>query len=164
MHALSWLRRRPWLTLVAAVAVAAGAGTAAYAGQGPSTPTFTPRYADQITNIDVLRSQIKNYYGDTAGTGVFAPDSYYAQEAQAVAAEGSQWLAARAKVPGKAIVLDVDDTTLATWNYEIASNWAYTPASNAIYVARPAVPGRARHGRHGHQGRRAGIRDLLPDR
>ncbi len=121
-----------------------GAGTVAYAGDGPSSPSFTPNKADQITNIDVLRSQIKNYYGDPAGTGIFAPTSNYAREAMSVAQQGSQWLSARAKVPGKAIVLDVDDTTLATWNYEIASNWAYTPASNAVYVLGqlfPAVPG-----------------------
>ena len=41
-------------------------------------------------------------------------------------------------------MLDVDDTTLATWNYEIASNWAYNPTTNAAYVNGqlfPAVPG-----------------------
>ena len=58
--------------------------------------------------------------------------------------------------PIKAIVLDVDDTTLATWNYEIFSNWAYNPTTNADFVTSqrfPAVPG---HGRHGEHGRREG--------
>jgi len=44
----------------------------------------------------------------------------------------------------KAIVLDVDDTSLATWNYEIFSNWAFNPATNATFVTEqrfPAVPG-----------------------
>ena len=44
----------------------------------------------------------------------------------------------------KAILLDVDDTALATWNYEIASNWAFNPATNGTFVTEqrfPAVPG-----------------------
>jgi len=49
-------------------------------------------------------------------------------------------------MPGEdqAIVLDVDDTTLATWNYEIFSNWAFNLTTNADFVNQqkfPAVPG-----------------------
>lgn len=147
MQALRSLRRWPRLAIVLAVAALAGAGAVAYAAGGPSTPGFTPQKADQITNIDILRSQIKNYYGDPGGTGVFSPDSNYSREAESVAAAGSRWLAAQAHKPSKdtkAIVLDVDDTTLATWNYEIASNWDYDPATNATFVLDqefPAVPG-----------------------
>src|SRR5262249_37926205 len=46
--------------------------------------------------------------------------------------------------PHAAIILDVDDTTLATWNYEIASNWAFNPTTNGNFVNGelfPAVPG-----------------------
>ncbi len=114
----------------------------------PAIQTITPHSASQMTNIDVLRQQIRNYYGDPMGTGTFAADSYYAREAESVAAEGGRWLAARAlaQAPSgtKAIVLDVDDTTLATYNYEIFSNWAYNPTTNAAYVNGelfPAVPG-----------------------
>jgi predicted secreted acid phosphatase len=38
----------------------------------------------------------------------------------------------------------VDDTSLATWNYEIFSNWAFNPTTNGQFVtnqAFPAVPG-----------------------
>lgn len=145
-----WRRLRPWprLAILAAVGVFVAAGAVAYADNGPSSPTFTPRLADQITNIDVLRLQIKNYYGDPTGTGTFASDSNYAKEAESVAAAGSKWLAARAHAlkpsVDKAIVLDVDDTTLATWNYEIYSNWAYNPGTNGNFVNDelfPAVPG-----------------------
>ena len=48
------------------------------------------------------------------------------------------------RVANRAIVLDVDDTTLATWNYEIFSNWAFNPVSNGVFVTDqrfPAVPG-----------------------
>jgi len=129
--------------LMAATLFGAAVATAA----GPSIQTFTPHSANQITNIDVLRQQIRNYYGDPLGSGVFADDSYYAREARSVAKAGSRYLAGVAHWPNpsmKAIILDVDDTTLATWNYEVFSNWAYNPTTNAQYVNDqlfPAVPG-----------------------
>jgi hypothetical protein len=142
------LSRRITVTAVAAVAAAtlggAGIGYAAASG-GPAIQTRTPHSEHQMTNIDVLRQQIRNYYGDQLGTGVFAQDGYYAKEARKTAASGQRYLAApRHTLQTKAIVLDVDDTTLATYNYEIASNWAYNPATNATYVTGqlfPAVPG-----------------------
>jgi hypothetical protein len=147
----SWRRpsRRMLLTGVAAVAVASVAGGVAYsagvAAQQPAIQTSTPRSEHQITNIDVLRQQIRNYYGDPLGTGTFGADSNYAKEAKSVAAQGKHWLADRHHTHGtKAILLDVDDTSLATWNYEIASNWAFNPTTNGQFVTDqkfPAVPG-----------------------
>jgi predicted secreted acid phosphatase len=134
--------------MVVVVGLIVVAGAAALAATVPAIQTSTPHSENQITNIDVLRQQIRNYYGDPLGTGVFTSDSYYAKEASSVATSGAHWLAARAHSQSpsgiKAIVLDVDDTTLATWNYEIFSNWAYNPTSNATYVTGqlfPAVPG-----------------------
>jgi predicted secreted acid phosphatase len=135
------------LALVLGVAVLAVAGTVAFgADAGPAIKTFTPRSERQITNIDVLRQQIRNYYGDPLGTGVFAADGNYAKEASSVARRGKWYLAARShhKHGTKAIVLDVDDTSLATWNYEIFSNWAFNPTTNGQFVTEqrfPAVPG-----------------------
>jgi predicted secreted acid phosphatase len=141
-----------------------GGGVAVAATTGPAIRTSTPKSANQITNIDVLRQQIRNYYGDPLGSGTFTPGSNYAKEARGVAQAGQRWLAAKTRSAQHgthhrgtpAIVLDVDDTTLATWNYEIASNWAYNPVTNADYVTGqlfPAVPGMkamvtwaARHG------------------
>lgn len=149
MSSFARLRRSRRLAIASLwVVLSVIAGGVAFAATGPAIQTFTPHSANQITNIDVLRQQIRNYYGDPLGTGVFAADSYYAKEARSVAASGGRWLA----VSGfwhhgskmKAIVLDVDDTTLATWNYEIVSNWAYNPTTNATYVNGqlfPAVPG-----------------------
>ena len=151
-----WRRpsRRVVLTGVAAVAMVSVVGGVAYsagvATKQPAIQTSTPRSEKQVTNIDVLRQQLRNYYGDPLGSGTFAPDGNYAKEAQSVAAAGTRWISAphhtgpheTGKV--KAILLDVDDTSLATWNYEIFSNWAYNPTTNADYVLGqkfPAVPG-----------------------
>jgi HAD superfamily, subfamily IIIB (Acid phosphatase) len=78
-------------------------------------------------------------------------ESNYANEARSVASQGENWLAARSRVPHRAIVLDVDDTTLTTWNYELYSNWDFNPTTNAQFVgltgntftgnAFPATPG-----------------------
>lgn len=145
LRAHRWSRRS---TLVAAIvaAVVVGGGVAYAATAQPAIQTSTPNTADQVTNLDVLRQQIRNYYGDPLGTGTFAADGNYAREASKVAGEGAQWLKAKQPTAGqmKAIVLDVDDTTLTTWNYELVSNWAYNPTTNAAYVNGqlfPATPG-----------------------
>jgi putative acid phosphatase of HAD superfamily subfamily IIIB len=156
MLPLARLRRPSRLTavLLVAIVVLATAG-GAIAGGAMSVPTFVPTSADQVTNLDILRSQIKNYYGTpTAATGMtncnkdLAPgaDSNYSKEAAGVAADGSRWLSSGWRPTGatKAIVLDVDDTTLATWNYELCSNWAFDPVTNGQFVTDqrfPAVPG-----------------------
>ncbi|WP_426563914.1 HAD family acid phosphatase [Angustibacter sp. McL0619] len=126
-----------------------GGGVAIADTPSPAITTFTPRSENQITNIDVLRQQIRNYYGDPLGTGVFAADGNYAKEAGYVARDGKRWLSftkhgSSSHHGQKAIVMDVDDTTLATWNYEIFSNWAYNFTTNNDYVTGqkfPAVPG-----------------------
>jgi hypothetical protein len=141
----SWRRpsRRSVLVLAVAVTVAAlaGGGVAFAASTQPAIRTSTPRSEHQITNIDVLRQQIRNYYGDPLGTGVAAGDSNYAKEAESVAASGKRWLSASHHTKGtRAIVLDVDDTTLLTWNYEVFSNWAFNSASNATFVTQQQFP------------------------
>ncbi|MGG5258980.1 HAD family acid phosphatase [Phycicoccus avicenniae] len=149
------LSRRSTMATAVVCAALVGGGVAYAATAEPAIKTFTPRSADQVTNIDVLRQQLRNYYGDPLGTGTFAPDSNYAKEAASVARAGSRWLDAREHGHGrsedrhhprgtKAIVLDVDDTSLTTWNYEIASNWAFNPTTNGQYVTDqkfPATPG-----------------------
>ena len=151
-----WLRRSRKTTALAAAAVLLIAtGGVAIAGGAMSVPTFVPTSADQITNLDILRSQIKNYYGTpTAAAGAScnkdlapAADSNYAAEASGVAADGARWLSSGWRATSnakKAIVFDVDDTTLATWNYELCSNWAFDPGTNGQFVTDqrfPAVPG-----------------------
>jgi predicted secreted acid phosphatase len=143
------MRRAPWVVLALGIAAFAAAGAVAIAGLQPADLSYTPNSESQVTNVDVARAWIKNYYGASgAATGSNGdptdknPDwgtplntsSNYANEARSVAKQGEDWLAARSKVTNKAIVLDVDDTTLTTWNYELFSNWDFNPTTNAIFV------------------------------
>ena len=161
MKGLPRPRRSLWLGigLGLVLAVAAAAAAVAVAGLQPADLGFTPKSESQMTNVDVARAWAKNYYGaPTATTGpggswdaALNLGSNYADEARSVADKGDHWLAARSKVAHRAIVLDVDDTTLTTWNYELYSNWDFNPATNAQFVgltgstftgnAFPATPG-----------------------
>ena len=153
-------RRSLWLGLAIVAAAAVGAAVA-IAAQGPADLSFTPQSERQMQNIDVGRAWAKNYYGAPSavtGSGATATwdaplnqTSNYANEARDVASKGEHWLKANRKVANRAIVLDVDDTTLTTWNYELYSNWDFNPTTNAQFVgltgstftgnAFPATPG-----------------------
>jgi predicted secreted acid phosphatase len=152
-------RRSLWLVLGLVIGVLATAATMAVAGLQPADLNFTPRSESQMQNIDVGRAWAKNYYGAhnvASGPNGAWPtplnlDSNYANEARSVASHGENWLHARRHVSHRAIVLDVDDTTLTTWNYELYSNWDFNPTTNAQFVgltsgnwtgnAFPATPG-----------------------
>jgi len=141
-------RRSLWLVLGLVIGVLATAATMAVAGLQPADLNFTPNSEAQMTNIDVGRAWAKNYYGAHTATsgpgGTWATplnlESNYANEARSVAAQGGNWLAARSNVPHRAIVLDVDDTTLTTWNYELYSNWDFNPTTNAQFVGLTGNP------------------------
>ena len=140
-HAFTRPRLSLRLALVLAFAVAglATVGAVALAGSGgPADLTFTPTHATDFTNIDVARAWAKNYYGapgaasgPSGGDAPLNQTSNYADEARDVAAKGENWLFAQRKTANRAIVLDVDDTTLTTWNYELYSNWDFNPTTNA---------------------------------
>ena len=141
----SWRAPRSFVGGLAIGLVLATAGVVGAASiAGPKI--ITPKTEDQVTNIDVVRLEIKNYYGTpgaATGTGATAgwtlplnTSSNYAAEASKVAKQGTDWLNGQAhkNTPMKAIVLDVDDTTLTSYNYELYSNWDYNPATNQTFV------------------------------
>jgi predicted secreted acid phosphatase len=148
MKRLARSRRALWLVLALTLAGLATVATVAFAGLQPADLTYTPNSEGQMTNVDVARAWAKNYYGAPgAAAGVngawavsLSQDSNYANEARSVAGQGGKWLAARAKVASKAIVLDVDDTTLTTWNYELYSNWDFNATTNGIFVGLTPAP------------------------
>jgi hypothetical protein len=160
--------------VVAAVAATAtltltGPALARGVAHAVAPPPAHPTSDSQIQNIDQVKTAIKGYYGDTVTSAVdpvsgtttlhtFDPQGAYAQQMAGIVgtaerylrnavhghhghAHGSQGAADQGK---KAILLDVDDTTLNTYNYEIYSNFVYNPTTNAAFVnaaAFPAVPG-----------------------
>ncbi len=138
-------RRWPRLVVVLALLALVVGGTAiAIAPQRPYDLTFTAKSESEIQNIDVVRAWLKNYYGSpgvVAGpSGPWNAElnqgSNYAAEARSVAEDAAKWLNAHKPKNGerKAIVLDVDDTVLTTWNYELYSNWIFNPGENANFV------------------------------
>ena len=152
-------RRSLWLGVALVIVALASVAAVASAAQGPANLSFTPQSERQMQNIDVGRAWAKNYYGaPTASSGpagtwdaALNQTSNYANEARSVAAKGISWLKKNRHVANRAIVLDVDDTTLTTWNYELYSNWDFNPTTNAQFVgltgstftgnAFPATPG-----------------------
>jgi hypothetical protein len=151
-----------------------GLALATHTGQDVAAPPANPTSASQIQNVDQVRTAIKAYYGDTLtsvtdpvpdGSDVsypgdsattqlhqFNPDGAYAHETEGIAADASKYLARQAhkKHHGqKAILFDIDDTTLNTYSYEIYSNFVYNPTTNGYFVNAgsadvfPAVPGMA---------------------
>ncbi len=129
-------------------------------------PPAVPTSADQIQNIDQVKTAIKGYYGDTvttvpdpvAGTTTlhqFNPDGNYAHEVEGIAAGAAKFLGHQRhghhrdghSSGAPAVLFDIDDTTLNTFSYEIFSNFVFNPTTNAAFVNAgkasvfPAVPG-----------------------
>lgn len=175
MTRTSLVRRRSVTALVAVASLAAftaaGVQTADALKSAPAVPAppAQPTSASQIQNIDQVKTAIKAYYGDTvSGTTPFGTANHvpsatgaYAQEMAGLEKDAAAYLQdtkhasgrthgdgkPTPPAPGKpAILLDVDDTSLNTYNYEIYSNFVYNPDSNGAFVngaAFPGVPGMA---------------------
>lgn len=134
-----------------------------------SVPTTAPRDGETIPNVTLVEDDIALYYGsvtEAAPSGdcllgisgscvtqetVSSPTSNYAKQMESIAAKAQRTLASaihryggpssRNHVKGKpALVFDVDDTLVSTYNYENAMEFAYTPASNASWVNAEAFP------------------------
>jgi hypothetical protein len=126
---------------------------AAHAPAVPAPPA-APTKANQIQNLDQVETAIKAYYGDTPTntpdpvTGatmlhVPSPTGAYAKEMHGIERRAERYLArngAHRRTKHKAIVLDVDDTSLNTYNYEIFSNFVFDPGTNADFVNSAAFP------------------------
>ena len=136
-----------------------GLALATTSGQDVPAPPAVPTSASQIQNIDQVKTAIKGYYGDTttdvsdpvSGTTKlhqFGAGSGYAHQVEGIASTAAKTLSNHQKQNAtKAILFDIDDTTLNTYSYEIYSNFVYNPTTNAAFVNAgsaqvfPAVPG-----------------------
>jgi predicted secreted acid phosphatase len=122
------------------------AGALSLSNAVPPPPT-SPTSADQIQNLDQVKTAIKGYYGDTvtsqldpvAGTAAlhqFSATGAYANEMAGVVADAEKELGKpkAERNTGKAVLFDVDDTTLNTYSYEIYSSFVFNPTTNAAFV------------------------------
>jgi hypothetical protein len=125
-------------------------------------PPASPTGSNQIQNIDQLRTAIKAYYGDTLSTDVdpvpnavdnldnalhyASPTSAYAKEVARIEKSAAGY-PKKAHGSHKAILLDVDDTSLSTYDYEIYSTSPTTrrptPRSSTARRSRPCSGCRA---------------------
>ena len=129
---------------ILAVGVVAGAVVAG--GSFAMADNSVPRTDKQITNMTDEVSQIEAYYGDTVdanGEHFASPDSNFGIQVDGIEAKAEKYLTSKIKHDKsgkKAIVLDVDDTSLSTYNYEIETTFVYNPTSNANYIATKTMP------------------------
>jgi hypothetical protein len=111
---------------------------------------FTPKNGNTELNISVLEDQVEHYYGSASATfpvvgtvTVPSSTSNYARQMKGIVTRAERYLAAAAHRhdAGKpAIVLDIDDTLLNTYDYEIAEQFGYTSASNLVWINAAAFP------------------------
>ncbi|MGV9883168.1 HAD family acid phosphatase [Streptomyces sp. NPDC003006] len=127
------------------------AGAALYATGVASADQAGPRPTKEPHNIGLLVGEIDAYYGatkDADGVWKSSPDSPYAKDLARIQAKAKKDMrkAAHKTRHGKkpAIVLDVDDTALLSFDYEKSTNFTYDNDSWDAYVKaakRPAVFG-----------------------
>ena len=143
----------------------AGSLTAASAASSHSAPpsiqqqaakvhaedAYDPVNGNHEMNLGVLEDQIVSYYGSASATypgvgSVTIPSSTsnYAKQMKQIVSDAENYLGAairQAHGKGKpAVVFDIDDTLLNTYDYEIAEQFGYTSASNAVWINDAALP------------------------
>jgi hypothetical protein len=142
------VRSKRALATLAALAVGlglVGAGSAVADPKPAAAPAPaldpTPTHSNEIPNLGLVKNQIKFFYGDPTSTGVASPDSPYAKEVGRDEAQLTGYLATHKRGPKKpALVLDVDDTALLTYNYEISEDFGFNPTTNAEFVLDQKFP------------------------
>jgi hypothetical protein len=130
---------------IAATAVGlVGSGVASAHGVRHA-PASAPRKASDIPNLGLVENRIQAYYGDPTGTGVASAQSNYAKQTDGITARTRHYLHVRLGHPGHlsgkpGLVLDIDDTSLITYGYEVSEGFGFTSASNAAYLQTHTLP------------------------
>ena len=151
-----FMLKKHWILLAAMLCVAlAPAGlTARQAAQQPAPQKATPQAAsrmseyapaERIPNLDQLKAELKQYHACTCKCGCYTKDLDH----QADRAIGFLRMRAAHAHPQEklVLVLDIDDTTLSTYEEMVKADFAYIkPAFDAwVETAKaPAIPGTLR--------------------
>lgn len=130
--------------LGAATVAALVTGTAVFGIGQASAEHSVPRTDKEIPNLTQVQNKIKAYYGDTVtadGQHYASPHSNYARQVRGIETKARAYLTKaldrHGRTGGKAkpaIVLDIDDTTLLTYNYELQVGFHFTPESQDKYL------------------------------
>ena len=118
---------------------------------GAVLPGVTLTVKNAETNVTVLEDQIKHYYGSASATfpvvgavTVPSPASNYAKQMKQIVTSAEAYLAQAARgYHGKgkpALVFDIDDTLLNTYDYTLAQQFGFDPATNLVYINDAAFP------------------------
>jgi predicted secreted acid phosphatase len=121
------------------------------AAQVKAQDAYTPVNGNTELNVNVLEDQVEHYYGSATATypvvgqvTIASSTSNYAKQMKQIVASAESylaWAAARPHGHAKpAVVFDIDDTLLSTYDYTLAEQFGYTSASNAIWVNAAAFP------------------------
>ncbi|WP_374006895.1 HAD family acid phosphatase [Leifsonia sp. LS-T14] len=112
----------------------------------PDGSSGSSQSGEGIPNIDSVKKTIAAYYGDP-GTGIAnKTDSPYIRELRSIVQRQAPVLAATCFVEKKlhknpAIVLDTDDTTLWTYDMEVADmHFTFNPAEQDVWVQDQRFP------------------------
>jgi predicted secreted acid phosphatase len=111
----------------------------------------TPVNGNTEMNVNVLEDQIGHYYGSASAAypvvgavTIPAADSNYAKQMKQIADDAQGYLANATRGyhgRGKpAVVFDIDDTLLNTYDYTLASQFGYNPATNEVWIDNAAFP------------------------
>lgn len=105
----------------------------------PAAERHAPSSDQQIPNLGQVKTEIKEYYGDREvdGEHYASPDSRYARQVYRIQRAAKHYLAdhsATSHGDQPALVFDVDDTTLLTYNYELHEDFGYDPETNDAYI------------------------------
>ncbi|WUL61065.1 acid phosphatase [Streptomyces sp. NBC_00344] len=128
-------------TRISACAVAlAAAGSALYGIGAATADNSVPRTDKDIPNITQVEDRINAYYGgtpDASGNYQASPTSNYAKQVSGIEAKAKRRIAEAARHhhgARPAIVLDVDDTSLLTYDWEKKNGFAYNATAFNAYV------------------------------
>lgn len=125
--------------LAAAIAASVGLLGGGIATATANDQSHPPASDNEIANLGKTKEKIKEYYGDheVDGEHYASDDSSYAKQVYRIQREAKSYLSAHATTGDgaePALVFDVDDTTLLTYNYELQEDFGYDPETNDEYI------------------------------